>query len=37
MSMEWEVNRQPFSSGRLHIYRYAFAFILLGNINAKLK
>ena len=37
MSIEWEVNRQPFSSGRLYIYRYAFAFILLGNINAKLK
>ena len=37
MSMEWEVNRQPFSSGRLHIYRYAFASILLGNINANLK
>ena len=37
MSIEWEVNRQPFSSGRLHIYGYAFAFILSGNINAKLK
>ena len=36
-SIEWEVNRQHFSSGRLHIYRYAFAFILLCNINAKLK
>ena len=34
MSIEWEVNRQPFSSD---IYRYAFAFISLGNINAKLK
>ena len=37
MSMEWEVNHQPFSSGSLHIYRYVFAFILFGNINAKLK
>ena len=28
MSVEWEVNGQPFSAGRLHIYRYAFAFVL---------
>ena len=37
MSQEWEVGRHHFSSGCLHSYRCAFAFISLGNINAELK